>query len=127
MTLDTQNPAFGFYGTIETAGLDAERAWEAAFEAIADAADAHDENAYGPDAVRLFLDSRDGRHFADQVTDYYRQNGGQLGLAIDHAVMTYQRRGTDKATEREYGIPMGLPYITGWVTHHAIEAEMNDA
>ena len=48
----TQNEAFGFFGTCTAAGLDAERAWALAFEAITDATGAHDENAYGPDGVR---------------------------------------------------------------------------
>jgi len=31
-----------------------------------------------------------------------------------------------KRTEREYGIPRDLPYLTAWVMHCAIEAEMAD-
>lgn len=29
-------------------------------------------------------------------------------------------------TQRDTGIPAGLPYLTGWIQHHAIEAEMNE-
>ena len=31
-----------------------------------------------------------------------------------------------RTTSRETGIPKGLPYLTGFVTHFAIEAEQAD-
>ena len=31
-----------------------------------------------------------------------------------------------KRTEREHGIPRDLPYLTGWVMHCEIEAEIAD-
>lgn len=122
MILETQNPAFGFYGTIESGLEDAERAWEAAFEAITDATDAHDPNAFGPDGVRNFLDSRLGRHFADAVLDAMMTGLG-ITDAVERATKQHMAWTIGQRTEREDGIPAGLPYLTGWVQHFAIEAE----
>lgn len=128
MTLETKNPAFGFYGTIESAGESAETAWEAAFESITDATDAHDPNCFGPEGVRDFLDSRDGRHLADMVIDNINRSGATEGVSltecIDRAVAAFQSWTIGPKTERDHGIPRGLPYLTGWVQHYAIENEM---
>lgn len=120
----TQNEAFGFFGTCTAAGLDAERAWALAFEAITDATGAHDENAYGPDGVRDFLDSRAGRHFADEVGNQMHSKK-TLEAAITAATERHMGWKIDRRTSRDYGIPAGLPYLTGWVQHYAIEAEAN--
>jgi hypothetical protein len=32
----------------------------------------------------------------------------------------------DRRTEREDGIPRGLPYLSGWVTHFQLLDEMQD-
>ncbi|MFP5482562.1 MAG: hypothetical protein ACLGGW_04715, partial [Gammaproteobacteria bacterium] len=54
----TQNESWGLFGTL---GEHAEAAWPIAMTAISDA-------TYQPlDSVRTFLDSRHGRHFADDV------------------------------------------------------------
>ena len=54
----TANDAWGFFGTMNE---QAEAAWPIAMIAISDA-------TYQPlESVRLFLDSRHGRHFADDV------------------------------------------------------------
>ena len=60
-TLPTRNEAWGFFGTMQTAGADPMQAWNAASAMIAAATDA------SPEGVRDFLDSRHGRHFADDV------------------------------------------------------------
>ena len=54
----TQNEAWGFFGTMNE---NAEAAWPTAMTAISDATNQPLES------VRLFLDSRHGRHFADDV------------------------------------------------------------
>lgn len=117
-TLPTRNKAWGFYGA--TAGFaDAGAAWGIAFPAIAKATGG---SAKG---VRGFLDSRHGRHFADDV-----HNGVHAGLALETAIEAAVTRWMDWtvscATSGETGIPKGLPYLTGFVTHFAIEGELAD-
>jgi hypothetical protein len=48
-----------------------------------------------------------------------------LGLeeAIEAAVGRWMGWRIDRKTEREHGIPRGLPYLTGWVTHFQILGE----
>lgn len=128
-TLQTRNPEWGFFGTIERAGESAETVWPIAFEAIQDATGAHDEKAYGPEGVRDFLDSRDGRHFADQLASIIATApGGHITLqsAIAKTIEKYQTRKIGRSQSRETGIPAGLPYLTGMVQHYAIAADMNE-
>jgi hypothetical protein len=74
--------------------------------------------------IHDFLDSRMGRHFADDVV------GNMVGCKIDceTAIKSTFRRWQDwrisRQTERDEGIPSGLPYLTGWVQHFAIAANM---
>ena len=126
--LKTRNPEWGFFGTIECAGESPETAWELAFTAIQDATGAHDENAYGPDGVRDFLDSRDGRHFADELAGIIATApGGHITLraAIEKAIARYNSWKICRRLSRDTGIPAGLPYLTGMVQHYAIQAELN--
>ena len=73
--------------------------------------------------MRDFLDSRHGRHFADDVA-----NGLYAGLslpeAVDAAVTRWMGWQIGRQTERDSGIPRGLPYLTGFVGHH--EAALAD-
>jgi hypothetical protein len=114
--LPTTNTAWGFWGTI---GHEAEpaTAWATAMPAIAQATGCPEE------AVRDFLDSRHGRHFADDVSN---DLAGGLGLerAILAAVERWMGWRISRRTARETGIPQGLPYLTGIVMHAAIEAEI---
>ena len=55
----TQNREWGFFGTISH-HADPERAWDIALAFIAGT------TGCSPDATRAFLDSRHGRHFADE-------------------------------------------------------------
>ena len=59
--LPSRNEAWGFFGTMESSGTDTMQAWNAASARIATATGASAEG------VRDFLDSRHGRHFADEV------------------------------------------------------------
>ena len=75
------------------------------------------------EAVRDFLDSRHGRHFADDVANGLFA-GLSLPAAIDAAVERWMAWRIGKRTEREHGIPRDLPYLTGWVMNCEIEAEI---
>jgi len=103
----TQNDAWGFYGTMNE---QAETAWPLAMTAISDA------TCQPLESVRIFLDSRHGRHFADDV-----QNGlfagATLADAIAQATQRWMGWTIGRSTSKQYGIPKGLPYLTGFVIH----------
>ncbi|MBS0313341.1 MAG: hypothetical protein JSS05_04015 [Proteobacteria bacterium] len=103
----THNKGWGFWGTM---GGHACIAWPLAISAVADATDAD------LDTVRAFLDSRHGRHFADDV-----QNGLYEGKALPDAIHAATGRWMDwtigRQISKDYGIPRGLPYLTGFVIH----------
>ena len=110
----TQNEAWGFWGTMnEHAGT----AWPLTMTAISDATHQPLESA------RIFLDSRHGRHFADDV-----QNGLYEGKALAEAINAATQRWMcwtiGRQTSKQYGIPPGLPYLTGFVIHCEICEEM---
>lgn len=113
--LPTRNTAWGFYGTSRH-HADPEAAWATAFAAIARATQA------SPEGVRDFLDSRDGRHFADEVANGL-VTGQPLAAAIEAAVARWMGWRIDRRMARETGIPRGLPYLMGLVTHFEIIAE----
>ena len=115
-TLPTANQAWGFFGTMRHHADPAE-AWALALPAVAVATDAT------TDAARAFLDSRHGRHFADDVANGLFAGLG-LAAAIDAAVARWMGWTITRCTSRETGIPAGLPYLTGLVIHHEIMAEM---
>ena len=119
--LPTRNEAWGFFGTMQLAGADPMQSWTAASAMIA----AETETA--PEAVRDFLDSRQGRHFADDVASELAGRGPEhLEAAIETAVARWQGWRISRRTFRDEGIPAGLPYLTGWVTHFGILAEASD-
>ncbi len=121
--LPTRNTEWGFWGTIDRIdddlAADAPKAWTQASQAIAAA------TGVSPEGVRDFLDSRHGRHFADDVANWLAR-GDTLKDTIDAAVARWMGWRIDRRTEREMGIPRGLPYLTGFVTHCEIEAEAFD-
>ena len=108
--LPTRNEAWGFVGTMQMAGADGMEAWNTTSAMIAA------ETGESPEAVRDFLDSRHGRHFADEVL----AGGGILEEAIEAAVTRWQGWRIGRRTSRHQGIPAGLPYLTGFVSHFAI-------
>jgi hypothetical protein len=120
--LPTRNTDWGFWGTIarsENRAADPAAAWNIASRRIAE------ETGASPEGVRDFLDSGLGRHFADDIANGLWK-GEPLEAAIDAAVTRWQGWRIDRRTEREEGIPRGLPYLTGWVTHFQILDEMAD-
>jgi hypothetical protein len=113
-TLATQNEDWGFWGTMNE---HATTAWPIASTAIAAATGCE------PEQVRAFLDSRHGRHFADDV-----QNGlfvgASLNDAIDQATAKWMGWTIGRITAKETGIPRGMAYLTGFVVQAAIDDEL---
>lgn len=109
----TRNEAWGFWGTMDA---HAQAAWPIAMNAISDATGQPFE------AVRAFLDSRFGRHFADEVLNHLHA-GQALHDAIGTATRQWMGWTIGRRTSRDYGIPRGMPYLTGFVIHCAIVDE----
>ena len=110
--LPTRNEAYGFLGTMQLAGADPMQSWNAASAMISA------ETEASPEAVRDFLDSRHGRHFADDVVSELSVRGPDyVEAAIAATVARWQAWRISRWTSRDEGIPAGLPYLTGWVVH----------
>jgi len=109
----SQNESWGFWGTMND---HAAVAWPLAMTAIAKA------TGEPLESVRGFLDSRHGRHFADDVHNQLHA-GRALADAIHAATQQWMGWTIGRRTSRDTGIPMGLPYLTGFVVHCAIAAE----
>ncbi len=109
----TQNEDWGFFGTLNE---NAQAAWPIAMTAISDA-------TYQPlESVRLFLDSRHGRHFADDVLNEMLR-GQTIQQAIDAATTRWMGWTIGLPTSKQYGIPRDLPYLTGFVIHCEVTDE----
>lgn len=115
--MQTSNETWGFHGTIRH-HADPAQAWPLAMQAIGLATGCPDT------AVRDFLDSRHGRHFAGDVANGL-SDGLNLKGAIDAAVERWMGWTIDRSIGREYGIPRGLPCLTGLVTHYEIMADLD--
>ena len=114
-TLPTANEAWGFYGT-SGAFADAEAAWAIAVPAVLAATDGT------PEGVRDFLDSRHGRHFADDVCNGIHA-GLDLTAAIEAAITRWMAWTIDRETAREIAMPKGLPYLKGFVLYFSLQAQ----
>jgi hypothetical protein len=118
MTTTTKNEAHGFYGTIRP-HFSPMSAWPVALHVIANTTMADDE------AARAFLDSKWGRHFADDVA-----SGLAIGLTIDAAILAaverWQGRKIGRRLSKQTGIPAGLPYLAALVQHEGIQAEARE-
>jgi len=126
--LPSYNEAYGFFGTMTVCPVRDRRSaevWVLASSMIAAAirADSEDEMI----GIRDFLDSRMGRHFADDVIGNMMGCDIDCETAITSAIRRWQDWRISRQTEREEGIPAGLPYLTGWVQHFAVTAAMADA
>jgi hypothetical protein len=121
--LRTRNTEWGYFGTIariETSpAVDPTDAWKIASRRIAEVTEA------SPEGVRDFLDSRHGRHFADDVANGLC-TGEPIAAAIEAAIARWQGWRIGRQTSREEGIPAGLPYLTGWVAQFGILGETDD-
>ena len=109
----TQNEAWGFWGTMNE---QASGAWPLAMSAISDA------TGQPLESVRVFLDSRHGRHFADDVLNQLHA-GHTLDDAIHAATQQWMGWTIGRRTSKDYGIPQGMPYLTGFVIHCEITEE----
>ena len=69
--------------------------------------------------MRDFLDSRHGRHFADDVANRLC-TGAPLAAAIDAAIARWMGWRINRKTSRDEGIPRGLPTSPVWVAHFQI-------
>ncbi len=117
--LPTTNTAWGFWGTIAH-NADPAAAWPLAMAKVAEA------TGLPETAVRDFLDSRHGRHLADEVANHLA-TGQELEAAIAAAVDTWMGWRISRRTARETGIPEGLPYLIGLVGQMQVEAELDAA
>jgi hypothetical protein len=105
---------FGFWGTMQE---HAPAAWAIALPTIAIATGCE------PEQVRAFLDSRHGRHFADDVQNALFV-GANLKDAIDKATAKWMGWTIGRLTANETGIPRGMAYLTGFVVQAAIDDEI---
>ena len=103
--IQTTNEGWGFYGALDT---QAAAAWPLALAAI--------QQATGFDQAdcATFLDSKHGRHFADDVLNAL--HGSQpLHQAIDTAVTRWQGYKLSASSRCQHGIPAGVTYLQGFV------------
>ena len=114
----SRNTGWGFFGTMTQQAPDtnAATAWDLAMISIS--------NATGAtlDQTRVFLDSRHGRHFADDTCGNLL-DGRPLIDAVTAATRRWMGWTISAATSRDTGIPKGTAYLTGFVEHANIEAD----
>ncbi len=103
----SQNVNWGFWGTMNE---HAQAAWPIAMTAISNATEEPLES------VRTFLDSRYGRHFADDVRNGLYA-GATLKAAIEQATQQWMGWTIGRQASKDYGIPRGMPYLIGFVIH----------
>ena len=123
--LPSRNEDYGFFRAMTVCPLRDRRSaevWTLASTMIAAAIRAASEDEMI--GVRDFLDSRMGRHFADDVVGNLTGCNIDIETAIKSAIRRWQDWRISRQTEREEGIPAGLPYLTGWVQHFAVTAAM---
>ena len=114
----SQNREWGFFGTMSH-HADPERAWDIALAFIAGTTGCNSA------AARAFLDSRHGRHFADEVNNHLAAGQG-LATAINAPATTWMGWRISARAAQETGIPRGLPTLTGYVIHAEIEADTDE-
>lgn len=113
----TKVPQWGFYGTmVEYDTAIACRALSLAMNTI------RATTCLSYNTCRMFLESRHGRHFADAVLDKLYQ-GCSLAQAIQLTVDSWMTYTISRDASRQYGIPVGLPYLTGFALSLEIEDE----
>jgi hypothetical protein len=116
--LQTTNPTWGFYGAFSHHATDPSAAWPLASEAIAKA------TGCPAKCVKTFLDSSQGRVFAEGVIGLMSANA--LETAVDAVVRKWMHCKIIPKDESDYGIPVGLPHLTGFVCHCKLEADTGE-
>lgn len=110
--LPTENPQWGFWGTIsdsENPEVKAPDAWVLAMGLITEATKQPGE------VVRAFLDSKDGRYFADEVGNFLHE-GQSLPDAIAAATKRWMVPANKSASFSH--IPDGVTYLMACVLEH---------
>ena len=126
--LPSRNEDYGFFRAMTVCPLRDRRSadvWALASTMIADATCANSQDEMI--GIRDFLDSRMGRHFADDVVANMTGCNIDIETAIKSAIRRWQDWRIRRQTEREEGIPAGLSYLTGWVQHFAVAATMAES
>ena len=126
--LPSRNTDHGFFGTLTTCPQRDRRSvevWVLASTLIAEAIRANSEEEMT--GIRDFLDSRMGRHFADDVVSNMVGCNIDCETAIKSTIRRWQDWRISRQLERCDDIPAGLPYLTGWVQHFAIAASMAES
>lgn len=101
--LKTNNQDWGFFGTIALANCDqAQEAWDMAMEKL------EAETSHTPEDIRTWLDSRSGRHFADNVVEKLRNES--LEESIDAAIKRWNSWKPSN-TQRKNGAPSWATYL----------------
>ena len=111
------NESWGFSGCLEE---QAAAAWPLAMAAIAEA------TGQPLESIQVFLDSALGRHFGDEVHNGLFR-GLDLAAAINAATRQWMTWTITRDISKDYGIPKGLPYLTGFVISAAIHADCEAA
>jgi hypothetical protein len=116
--LETQNHNYGFRGAFRHHDTDPSVAWPLAMEAIAKATGCHAKR------IRTFLDSSKGCLFANAVIKHTSENAPEtVETAVDAAVERWMHIKIDRKDASVYGIPVGVPYLKGFVCHCELDAE----
>ncbi|EMM5100331.1 hypothetical protein ACK249_003678 [Pseudomonas aeruginosa] len=109
----TENPQWGFWGTIShesKRGVSAADAWSIAMRIVI-------ESTQQPaEVVRTFLDSKDGRYFADEVSTFLHQGQG-LPEAIEAAAKRWMVP-ANKSVVFSHLLD-GVTYLAACVMEHA--------
>jgi hypothetical protein len=111
------NESWGFYGCLQE---QAAAAWPLAMAAIAEA------TGEPLESIRAFLDSAQGRHFGDEVHNGLLR-GLDLAAAINAATRQWMTWTITGDISKDYGIPKGLPYLTGFMISAAIHDDCEAA
>jgi hypothetical protein len=109
---------YGFLGIFDRHD-DPGAAWTLASAAIAKATGCPDE------CIRTFLESRQGRTFAERVIEELKSTNA-LKPAIDGAVAKLMHHPISPEDASKYGIQAGLPYLKGFACHCKLEADTGE-
>ncbi|MFO1369805.1 MAG: hypothetical protein U1F46_12480 [Marinagarivorans sp.] len=111
----SHNLLWGFWGTLSLR-TDPAPVWAFAIRTIAQATGEPVER------VRMFLDHRWGRHFADAVENA-RGDSTPWVDAVQLATDQWMKGTISRACAKDFGVPQGLPLLKAYVLHAAIEAD----